>query len=203
MFNATPFVSHVNWGAGRKPLQGWLGQQNRLASYPEALRSRGRTAVSGTAPFLWKPLKQHELLGQVLSPNKLLLGSSCNLKRVRLGVLVYRPSWALKGSCPHSCGGGCECLVCPPSWALKWSCLTSCGGGCGLMCPPSSCLKWSCLASYGGGCWLVGWLVGWLVCPPSWALKWSCPASCGGGQMLVGVSALRWSCLAWCGGVCW
>ena len=41
-FNATPFASHVNWGAGRKPLQSRLGQQKWAAGRTSALWPWGR-----------------------------------------------------------------------------------------------------------------------------------------------------------------
>ena len=41
-FNATPFASHVDWGAGRKPLQSRLGQQKWAAGRTSALWPWGR-----------------------------------------------------------------------------------------------------------------------------------------------------------------
>ena len=119
------------------------------------------------------------------------------------------PCWALKRSCPLSCGDGCW-LACPPSWAAKW------------LCPP---LTWRWVL-VGGSAFLarglvsldvevgVGWCVrlvsllhvrvgvGWCV-RLSWALKRSCFPSCGGGCCLVSPPswALKWFCPPFCGGI--
>ena len=122
-----------------------------------------------------------------------------------LGLVGWRVrvSWALKRSCPLSCGDGCW-LACPPSWAAKW------------LCPP---LTWRWVL-VGGSAFLARGLVsldvevgvGWCVrlvsrlhgrVPFSWALKRSCFPSCGGGCCLVSPPswALKWFCPPFCGGI--